>query len=109
MTGDIEADVEQQLVATASLAKVDVLIAPHHGSKTSSTRSFLQKLAPAHVVVSAGYKSPYGHPHSSIVERYDAIGAKVWNTAAEGAIVLKVERGALSVKGQRHEQPRLWF
>ena len=47
----------------------DVLIAPHHGSKTSSTADFLAKVRPSYVLISAGKANPYGHPHKKNTAR----------------------------------------
>ena len=48
----------------------EVLIAPHHGSKTSSTEAFLTHVRPAYVLVSAGKNNPYGHPHKNKTKEY---------------------------------------
>ncbi|MDZ7924497.1 MAG: DNA internalization-related competence protein ComEC/Rec2 [Marinagarivorans sp.] len=108
LAGDIEAEAEQQLVAEGNLPEVDVLIAPHHGSKTSSTLAFLAALKPKHIVVSAGFKSAYGHPHPSVVARYASVNAQVWNTASNGAVMMQLQDGALRVAGLRQWQPKFW-
>ncbi len=109
LTGDIEAEAEQQLLAAGLLPQVDVLIAPHHGSKTSSTQAFLAALQPKHIVVSAGYKSAYGHPHASVLARYGTVDAQLWNTASQGAVTLELQNGILSVSGLRQQQPKFWY
>ena len=87
LTGDIEKTVERQLLANADLPdKLTVLLAPHHGSKTSSSAAFVKRLAPQHVVFSAGYNHHFGHPHRTVVSRYTAVGSRQWNTAAAGAL-----------------------
>ncbi|MDI9245677.1 DNA internalization-related competence protein ComEC/Rec2 [Marinobacter sp. CHS3-4] len=65
-----------------------VVLAPHHGSKTSSSRYWVDALQPDTVVFSAGYRHRYGHPHPEIVSRYEASGSRVFNTASSGAIRL---------------------
>jgi competence protein ComEC len=109
LAGDIEAEAERQLLAEGDLPEVDVLIAPHHGSKTSSSLAFLAVLKPKHVIVSAGYKSAYGHPHASVVARYTSVNAQVWNTAEHGAVTLQLRNGALNVVGLREQQPKFWY
>ena len=75
ITGDIEAKGEGKLLEMidkldlTSLAS-EVLIAPHHGSKTSSTEAFLTHVRPAYVLVSAGKNNPYGHPHKNKTKEY---------------------------------------
>ena len=114
LPGDIEASVERQLVEQGLLPDIDVLIAPHHGSKTSSTQPFLAALKPEHIIVSAGYKNRYGHPHSSVTARYRAIGAEVWHTGHHGAIRLQVKQDGfsqyrLSIVAWREQSPKLWY
>ncbi|NBW51169.1 MAG: DNA internalization-related competence protein ComEC/Rec2 [Betaproteobacteria bacterium] len=77
LTGDIEAPQELQMVGdryTASKLRADVLLVPHHGSKTSSTPEFLQAVQPRHALVQAGYRNRYGHPAVPVLERYAALG-----------------------------------
>ena len=91
LPGDIESATEYQLLDSGRLEglQLDLLVAPHHGSKTSSTAKFVQQLAPKHVVFSAGYQHQFGHPHSSVTKRYSAVGSRVWNTAEQGAITFE--------------------
>lgn len=111
LTGDIEAAVETKLLESGLLpATVDVLIAPHHGSKTSSSKAFIRALKPKHVVFSAGFLSPYRHPSLVVVERYREAGTQIWNTAEHGAVTL--EWGAnisLEVFSERWRSPKPWF
>ena len=95
---DIESATEYQLLDTGRLdgPHLDVLVAPHHGSKTSSTAKFVQQLQPKHVVFSAGYRHQFGHPHPSVVNAYNAVNSRVWNTA---------EQGAITFEWSRHEKP----
>jgi len=98
LPGDIESATEYQLLDTGRLdgPHLDVLVAPHHGSKTSSTAKFVQQLQPKHVVFSAGYRHQFGHPHPSVVNAYNAVNSRVWNTA---------EQGAITFEWSRHEKP----
>ncbi len=96
IAGDIEAKAEAQLLQNfepldiAAFAS-DVLIAPHHGSKTSSTRAFLTQVMPAYVLISAGKNNPYGHPHKASTDRYWQYGAQWYNTGRHGQIRLLFE------------------
>jgi competence protein ComEC len=73
LAGDIEAPQEQDVVQQG-LAPVDLLLVPHHGSKTSSTPAFLQALEPKLALVQAGYRNRYGHPAEAVVARYSQQG-----------------------------------
>jgi len=70
LTGDIEAAQEARLVAEGAAIKADVLLAPHHGSKTSSSPAFLDAVHPRLALVQAGYRNRFGHPVASVMDRY---------------------------------------
>ena len=65
---------------------IDWLLAPHHGSASSSAPGFVSWLKPSLVVISVGRRNRYGHPHPLVVQRYKRRGAAVFNTADQGAI-----------------------
>ena len=87
LTGDISRKVEAQLKAMyPAFLPVDLLVAPHHGSRTSSSSALLQWAKPARVVFSAGYRHQFGHPHPNVVSRYQEFGSAQFNTAELGAV-----------------------
>jgi competence protein ComEC len=90
LTGDIERRVEQWLLDADALSPVTLLIAPHHGSRSSSSPAFVTATRPQHVVFSAGYRNAFGHPHPRVADRYAASGARAWNTAASGALIFEL-------------------
>jgi len=117
LTGDIEAAQEAALVQRAALAlKSDVLLVPHHGSRTSSTAAFLDAVAPQVAVVQAGYRSRYGHPAPDVLARYAARGIRVERSDRCGAWVWQprqAEPGVLDKPGTqavctRTERRRYW-
>ncbi|MCK9469327.1 MAG: DNA internalization-related competence protein ComEC/Rec2 [Porticoccaceae bacterium] len=92
LPGDIELAAEQRIVdgsRPASEGAVDVVLAPHHGSRTSSSTAFIRWADPRHVVFSAGFHHHFGHPHPQVVERYRHHGARLWYTAESGALVFR--------------------
>lgn len=109
--GDVEAQVEEYLLNNGLLPKdVDVLIAGHHGSKTSSINDFVSWVQPKVVVFSSGYKNRYHHPHSDVVSRYTAMGSRILNTASTGAIQIYFDDSDfLSIKLSRGERMPMWF
>ncbi len=86
LSGDIERDQEAALVGAAPAAlRSDVLIAPHHGSKTSSSAAFLDAVAPRVAVFQAGYRNRFGHPAPEVLQRYRERGIATALTPACGA------------------------
>jgi competence protein ComEC len=109
LTGDIEAAAESWLVETyAEELKAKVLIAPHHGSNTSSTLAFLRTVQPDTVLIPAGYRNQFGFPHQAVVQRYQAIKAKWLNAADSGAIDIQAKENAWIVSTQRNTAGKYW-
>ena len=108
LTGDIEAVDENALLANGSPLAADILLVPNHGSKTSSTVAFVDAVRARHVLVAAGYRNRFGHPHPQVLERYEASGAQVWRTDLDGAISLRLDPDELVVSGYRFQAPRYW-
>lgn len=87
LAGDIERDVEQQVLQNyPELADIDWLLVPHHGSKTSSSQSFVDRLNPDFAVVSAGYGNSFGHPAEVVVDRYLSVDTQLLPTAEMGSL-----------------------
>jgi competence protein ComEC len=86
LTGDIEAEQEAALVEAKAPLAADVLVAPHHGSRHSSTAGFLRAVAPRLVIVQAGYRNRYGHPAAESLQRYADQNSTVVASPACGAM-----------------------
>ncbi len=82
-----------------------VLIAPHHGSKTSSSTAWISALSPDTVIYTAGYRHRYGHPHRDITARYREAGVEAFNTACSGALVMTISGDAVKIQESRHQGP----
>ena len=88
--GDIEAGAEAQLIDCCRQdLKSHVLVAPHHGSQTSSSRKFLTAVRPQTIVVSAGWQNRFGFPHQAVLERYKRLAAQIYRTDHHGAVMLR--------------------
>lgn len=96
-TGDIGKDGEDALLKKD--ISTTVLKSPHHGSRTSSGMEFLKKAGPEAVVISAGRDNPSGHPHPEVLERYRAMGIKVFRTDIDGAVVVSTDGSLLKAAG----------
>ncbi len=109
LPGDLEAAAEQYVLAQGAVTgPVDILLAPHHGSRTSSSPDFVRLLQPAHVVFSTSYLNSYGHPHADIVERYQRVGSRLYNTAMDGALTFERTHNGWQVTQEREKQRRFW-
>ena len=90
-TGDMEREGEAALVAAGRRIRADVLQAPHHGSRSSSTEAFIDAVAPAFVAISVGEYNTYGtypdfHPHQEVLDRFAARGVQILRTDERGTI-----------------------
>ncbi|OQY51418.1 MAG: DNA internalization-related competence protein ComEC/Rec2 [Candidatus Parabeggiatoa sp. nov. 2] len=110
LPGDIEKRVEFRLAqGYPTNLKADILIAPHHGSGTSSTESFLEAVQPTIGLFSAGYRNRYRHPKKEIVQRYHRREIKTWNTTQTGAISFRLSADGISAPSlAREEMRRYW-
>ena len=85
LPGDIEAPQEQGLVRAGTLAPVQWLLVPHHGSRTSSSPAWVQALRPRWAVVQAGYRNRFGHPVPDVMHRYEDVGTQMVQNDSCGA------------------------
>ena len=102
LTGDIGSAVEQSLLPALDLLPTVVLKSPHHGSATSSSADFIDKLQPKVVVIGVGRANPYGHPVEVVRERYARAGSEVLRTDLDGQIDVVTSGASLQVRRFRH-------
>ena len=109
LSGDIEGRAERSLVKRyGSGLRADVLVVPHHGSKTSSTRDFIRAVSPGIAIFPVGYRNRFGLPNRDIIVRYREHGARLLSTAHSGAIRVSANRTGLEVTEHREKQRRFW-
>jgi competence protein ComEC len=89
LTGDLESRGESELVRRGAALSSDVLVVPHHGSRTSSSAEFIGAVAPDAAVFTPGYRNRYGHPRADVVERYRLFGARIHRTDHDGALTFR--------------------
>ncbi|NQY65953.1 MAG: DNA internalization-related competence protein ComEC/Rec2, partial [Alteromonadaceae bacterium] len=113
LTGDISKKVERQLLINHSNHQIDlksnVLIAPHHGSKTSSTIGFINRVSPEIVVFSSGYLNRWHMPVTEVVSRYQRANVTSFNTAISGMIEIHINQQGVEVKQYRQDLWPFWF
>ncbi len=117
LTGDIEKIGESEIVSRldqfpnekeALKSRVKVLMAPHHGSKTSSSPIFLNSIEPDWAFSQSGYKNRYNHPHPTISLRYQDFGLNLLDTSLTGAQVWNFEQKKLNLEQFRNSVRRFW-
>jgi competence protein ComEC len=110
LPADIERRGETALLREhADALRVPVLIAPHQGSKTSSTPEFVDRVNPDVVIFPVSYRNRFGHPHEEVVDRYRAIGSRIYRTDRDGAIALNFgAAGAIRIEPYRATYRRYW-
>ncbi len=106
LTGDIERVVELHLLRED--IKAEVLLVPHHGSRTSSSEEFIRAVAPRFAVVPAGYRNRFGHPVREVLERYRGAGIEVLRTDLDGAVEVLLRNDSVQVRAERARRPRYW-
>ncbi len=111
IASDIEKPIEQHIQQLQDeKLHADILIVPHHGSKTSSSAEWLAGISPRFALISAGYRNRFGHPHPTVLERYRAINARILNTSEYGAISFEIQqgKGVSAPKLQRELDRHYW-
>lgn len=112
LSGDIERAIERRLITdVAPRLAADLLIAPHHGSRSSSSPGFVAATSPSFVVYSAGWGNRYGFPAKEVTERWAAIGALGVNTATAGTIGFRIDAdtGIGAPDCERIHARRFWW
>lgn len=110
LAGDIERTSELELLnSSPQQLAADVLVVPHHGSKTSSSAEFIAAVHPALAVFTTGYRNRFGHPKKQVVERYQQQGSRIYRSDRDGALLLDFgSTGVISVRQWRQEAQRYW-
>jgi competence protein ComEC len=108
LTSDIEAVDEAALIARdPATLKSDVLLVPHHGSKTSSTPAFIAAVGAEKIIYPVGYLNRFGHPRSDVLARYGNVPA--WRTDRDGALTVLLGKGEATVTAYRDSRRRYWY
>ena len=109
LVGDIEKNSEQRLLKLhAEQLPANLLVVPHHGSKSSSTIEFVGTVLPDYAVFTNGYRNRFGHPKEEIVQRYADSGAELLRSDEDGAVLVTMDAQGLSVERYRKTHQRYW-
>ncbi|MBP0593134.1 DNA internalization-related competence protein ComEC/Rec2 [Paraburkholderia sp. LEh10] len=110
LAADIEAGVERTLLARERDAlRAQVLLVPHHGSKTSSTEPFLDSVEPSIAVFQVGYRNRFRHPYPGVYERYRARGIELARSDDDGAARIDANGATLTLERYRQTHRRYWM
>ena len=102
LTGDIEAEAEHELIAAGDVPRVDIVVVPHHGSRTSSTAGFVAATRPRWAVYAVGHRNRWGFTLPRVAERWEQTGARGLLTSRSGAITFEL------IPGQELASPVEW-
>jgi competence protein ComEC len=109
LPGDLPAQQERAMVKKYGDAlSVEVVIAPHHGSATSSSAEFVKATGARHVVALVGHRNRFQHPDATVQRRWRQAGAIFWRADQHGAITVYSQQAKLIVQAQRDLQRRYW-
>jgi len=107
IAADIEARSEGELLQRhRAELPADVLVVPHHGSRTSSSPDFVAAVQPRLALFAVGYRNRFGHPKEEVVARYDQ--SVLGRSDDHGALTVSLEEGGLKWFSERERQPRYW-
>jgi competence protein ComEC len=103
LTGDAEAPVESEILASGGPLRADVLKVGHHGSRTSTTEDFLDAVHPAFAIISDGVNNPFHHPHPDVIARLAAHHAEALRTDHLGLVTVRTDGHAIRVWDARDD------
>jgi competence protein ComEC len=112
LTGDIEKEVEKELVKQhlgTNALKSDIMLAPHHGSSTSSTLPFVRAVSPKIIVISSQYYNQYRFPQSNVLRHYQDVEAEIFNTAYDGEVSFEFSRRGIHANAYRQHWLSPWY
>jgi competence protein ComEC len=108
IAADIERGSEERLVASGVSPQSEILVVPHHGSRTSSTPAFIDAVAPGVAWFPVGYRNRFRHPHPDIVSRYRDRGVRMFRSDSAGAVTAYLSPVSVRLESWRRERPRYW-
>jgi competence protein ComEC len=94
--GDAGVEVEEDLIEKYNLKNIDILKVGHHGSKTSSSKSFINEIKPNYSIISVGKNNRYGHPNKEVLNNLEQ--SKIYRTDQEGSIMFKFKNNKLKIE-----------
>jgi competence protein ComEC len=110
LPGDIEHPAEAELISQqGDKLRADVLVAPHHGSKTSSTTAFIDHIRPNVVLFPVGYRNRYHHPHPQVLARYQQGAGRMYTSSRHGTVDIRITPRGMAISAYRELHRRYWY
>ena len=94
--GDAGVEVEEDLIEKYNLQDIDVLKVGHHGSRTSSSQNFIDKMDPKYSLISVGENNKFGHPNENVLDNLE--DSKIYRTDQDGSIMFKIKNNKLKIE-----------
>ena len=108
LSGDISVAAERVLVRDRAKLGAELLVVPHHGSKSSSSGQFIDAVAPRYALFSAGHRNRFNHPAPSVLSRYRRRGITCLESALEGTVSVRFTQAATTLSTARRARRRYW-
>jgi competence protein ComEC len=109
LTADVEQKSEREMLASVpAKLRAQILLVPHHGSRTSSSPEFVAQVNPDIALVAAGFRNRFGHPKDDVLDRYRALGSRIYRTDLDGALLVEIGGDAVKVQRYRALYRRYW-
>jgi competence protein ComEC len=97
LAADIEHEAERRLLARGAPVRAHVLKVAHHGARASTSRAFLARVSPSVAVISVGVRNPFGHPAGATLARLRRVGARLYRTDRDGAVIMETDGRELTI------------
>jgi len=109
LAADVEQKSEREMLASvAARLPAQILLVPHHGSRTSSSPEFVAQVNPDIALVAAGFRNRFGHPKDDVLDRYRALGSRIYRTDLDGALLVEIGGDTVKVQRYRALYRRYW-
>ncbi len=99
LAGDIEDEAERRLLARGAALRAHALKVAHHGARSSTSGLFLERVSPSVAIISVGARNPFGHPAETTLDRLRRVGARIYRTDRDGAVIVETDGRELTVTG----------
>ena len=94
--GDASITTEKEILSKYNLSDVDIIKVGHHGSKTSSSKEFINEIKPKYSIISVGKNNRYGHPNKEVLNNLEK--SKIYRTDEDGSIMFKIKNNKLQIE-----------